>query len=183
VESFPISWRHAGTTAARLPRGGRRAGTTDWPLGCRIHWHCLGCRIFLRADEFCGSASRLPNSLPQPPGCRISCRCPPAAESAGAAFAADFCGTFARLKKPWKTNFRATVHAYSLTRHFLSAQIWIWLVQRCYSGPLVPPSRVKFIGQRVELRARGLDGRATRTAVAAGHPEQRGTLSPTNLVP
>jgi hypothetical protein len=133
----------------------------------------------LAAEFFCGPM----NSVALPPGCSILCHSPPAAESAGAAFAADFCGTFARLKKPWKTNFRATVHAYSLTRHFLSAQIWIWLVQRCYSGPLVPPSRVKFIGQRVELRARGLDGRATRTAVAAGHPEQRGTLSPTNLVP
>uniref|UniRef100_A0A6N2K4W0 Senescence-associated protein n=1 Tax=Salix viminalis TaxID=40686 RepID=A0A6N2K4W0_SALVM len=36
---------------------------------------------------------------------------------------------------------------------------------------------------RVERCARGLDGRATRRAVAAGHPEQRCTLSPMNLPP
>uniref|UniRef100_A0A6N2NA56 Senescence-associated protein n=1 Tax=Salix viminalis TaxID=40686 RepID=A0A6N2NA56_SALVM len=42
---------------------------------------------------------------------------------------------------------------------------------------------VKFMGQRVERCARGLDGRATRRAVAAGHPEQRCTLSPMNLPP
>lgn len=53
----------------------------------------------------------------------------------------------------------------------------------CYSRPLVPPSSGKFIGQRVELCARGLDGRATRRAIAAGHTEKWGALSPMNLAP
>lgn len=53
----------------------------------------------------------------------------------------------------------------------------------CYSRPLVPPSSGKFTGQRGELCARGLDGRATRRAISAGHTEKWGALSPMNLVP
>jgi hypothetical protein len=46
-----------------------------------------------------------------PPGRRILCRCPRAAESAGTAFAADSGSSFAHLKKSWETIFGATLHA------------------------------------------------------------------------
>uniref|UniRef100_A0A6N2MFF4 Regulator of rDNA transcription protein 15 n=1 Tax=Salix viminalis TaxID=40686 RepID=A0A6N2MFF4_SALVM len=105
---------------------------------------------------------RAPGSSPQPQG--------------GAGPGAEFPS---RLPFPAGITVLRTDHAYRPAT--ARSQIWTWLVQRCYSRPLAPPSRVKFMGQRVERCARGLDGRATRRAVAAGHPEQRCTLSPMNL--
>jgi len=110
----------------------------------------------------------------------------PAKFTAAASRAAAFSWNCLRSRTLLRTG-----HAYrsATTHHVLDAALHVstdmdmacsTLLQQ---ASLVPPSRVKFIGQRVQLCARGLDGRAPRRATPAGHPEQRGTLSPMNLVP
>ncbi|KAG6384450.1 hypothetical protein SASPL_155735 [Salvia splendens] len=157
---------HARAGAARPARGLTRRGglpgpRASWPLLPLPvpRWGWQGCRASspLRPQAWVWKASCYHGDMREPQ--QLDCR------AGGVGLAPGLPNS---LALPWLPNF--------------SAGITVLRTDHAYR-PLAPPSRVKFIGQRVERCARGLDGRATRRAVAAGHPEQRGTLSPMNLPP